>query len=87
MPRIAVLELVALFHAESQTAHIPILVVSGKTEWDDWKDQPIAGMLRKPFVADELIQTVRHIINNTARCRADSVVVPGGADESFGQQW
>jgi CheY-like chemotaxis protein len=66
MPRIAGHELVALFCAEPQTAHIPILVVTGKTDWEDWKDQPIAGMLRKPFVADELIQTVQHIVNNPA---------------------
>jgi chemosensory pili system protein ChpA (sensor histidine kinase/response regulator) len=66
MPHIAGHELVALFAAEPQTAHIPILVVTGKTEWEDWKDQPIAGMLRKPFVAEELIQTVQHIINTPA---------------------
>ena len=67
MPRIAGHELVALFSADPQTAHIPILVVTGKTDWEDWKDQPIAGMLRKPFVADELMQTVQHILHDPAR--------------------
>ena len=69
MPRIAGHELVTLFRSTPATEHIPILVVSGKTEWEHWKDQPIAGMLRKPFVADELLQTVRHIINNPATSR------------------
>jgi CheY-like chemotaxis protein len=67
MPRIAGHDLVALFSADPQTVHIPILVVTGKTDWEDWKDQPIAGMLRKPFVADELMQTVQHILHDPAR--------------------
>lgn len=81
MPRIAGHELVALLRADAQTAHIPILVVSGKTDWEDWKDQPIAGMLRKPFAADELLQTVRHIINNPAVNGDGSAVVSDGGDE------
>ena len=83
MPRIAGHELVALLNAEPRTAHIPILVVSGKTEWEDWKDQPIAGMLRKPFVADELLQTVRHIVNNPVTRTEGSAVASGGCDEAF----
>jgi len=62
MPRIAGQELVARFRSNPTTAHIPILVVTGKTEWDDWKDQPIAGMLRKPFAAGDLIDAVAQII-------------------------
>jgi CheY-like chemotaxis protein len=62
MPRIPGHELVARFRSDPRTAHIPILVVTGKTEWEDWKDQPIAGMLRKPFVADELIEAVEQIV-------------------------
>ena len=81
MPRIAGHELVALLRAEPQTAHIPILVVSGKTEWEDWKDQPIAGMLRKPFIADELIQTVQHIVNDPAH-GGRSPTVSNGCDEA-----
>ena len=76
MPRIAGHELVALLTADPRTAHIPVLVVTGKTDWEDWKDHPVAGMLRKPFVADELMQTVRHILNNPANGMA-SVTADG----------
>jgi CheY-like chemotaxis protein len=76
MPRIAGHQLVALLAADPLTAHIPVLIVTGKTEWEDWKDQPIAGMLRKPFAADELMQTVRHILNTSAQ-RFDSAITSG----------
>jgi chemosensory pili system protein ChpA (sensor histidine kinase/response regulator) len=83
MPRIAGHELVALFASEPQTAHIPILVVTGKTEWEDWKDQPIAGMLRKPFVADELIQTVQHILNHPGHGHDYPAAAPDGNESEM----
>jgi CheY-like chemotaxis protein len=81
MPRIAGHQLVALLAADPQTAHIPVLIVTGKTEWEDWKEQPIAGMLRKPFAADELMQTVHHILNTSVQ-QLDRALAPG----SFGAE-
>ena len=66
MPRVAGHQLVAMFRSDPRTSHIPILVVSGKTEWQDWENQPIAGMLRKPFAPDDLTETVRQILQTGA---------------------
>jgi len=62
MPRIGGKELVTRLRANPQTSHIPILVVSGKTTWEDWSDQEVTGLLPKPFTAEELIDAVWQII-------------------------
>jgi CheY-like chemotaxis protein len=72
MPRLSGFELIAQLKADSATARIPVVLMSGIGSAEDFPTVPFACFLKKPFGAKEL----RMVVESAAHCNNQSKGTP-----------
>lgn len=66
MPAMPGAELVRRLRAHQATERTPVVIVTGRSDPEDWSGERIDGLVAKPFHFEELLETAHRVINSAA---------------------
>jgi CheY-like chemotaxis protein len=88
MPNMTGVELLKKLHAVRKA--LPVIMATGKMPKDEFRSAPWlhpTAMLRKPYTADDLVETVREVLRTNLNVRDQGAPLPDDSSHTPGDHW